>query len=79
MDDKVQGIFGQNLADYFAHHKIQYKPLVYKGNEVDKEIASVEQILVDLKKNGISRYVIMPNPSASSNIFWPCSNIFDRV
>ena len=58
MDDKVQGIFGQNLADYFAHHKIQYKPLVYKGNEVDKEIASVEQILVDLKKNGISRYVI---------------------
>ena len=58
MDDKVQGIFGQDLADYFAHHKIQYKPLVYKGNEVDKEIASVEQILVDLKKNGISRYVI---------------------
>jgi hypothetical protein len=55
VDDKVQGIFGQNLADYFAHHKIQYKPLVYKGNEVDKEIASVEQILVDLKKNGISR------------------------
>ena len=22
---------------------------------------------------------LMPNPSASSNIFWPCSNIFDRV
>ena len=23
--------------------------------------------------------LLMPNPSASSNIFWPCSNIFDRV
>ena len=21
----------------------------------------------------------MPNPSASSNIFWPCSNIFDHA
>lgn len=55
VDDKVQGIFGQELADYFAAHGIDYKALVYKGNEVDKEIGSVEQILVDLKKNGVSR------------------------
>merc|ERR1711997_1090264 len=55
VDDKVEGIFGQELADYFAHHQIDYKALVYKGNEVDKEICSVEQILVDLKKNGVSR------------------------
>ena len=55
VDDKVQNIFGKQLADYFEYHQIKYKPLVYKGNEVDKEIASVENILVDLKKNGVSR------------------------
>ena len=55
VDDKVQGIFGKQLADYFEYHQIKYKPLVYKGNEVDKEIARVENILVDLKKNGVSR------------------------
>merc|ERR1712045_737097 len=55
VDDKVQNIFCKQLADYFEYHQIKYKPLVYKGNEVDKEIASVENILVDLKKNGVSR------------------------
>ena len=46
VDDKVQGIYGQDLETYFKHHDIEYKPLVYKGNEVDKEIGSVENILV---------------------------------
>lgn len=55
IDDKVQAIFGDDLANYFKHHEIDFKPLVYKGNEVDKEIGSVEKILVDLKKNGVSR------------------------
>ena len=55
VDDKVEGIYGKDLADYFQHHQIKYKALVYKGNEVDKEIGSVEKILVDLKKNGVSR------------------------
>ena len=32
VDDKVHGIFGQDLANYFAHHDITYTPLVYKGN-----------------------------------------------
>ena len=55
VDDKVAGIYGGELVSYFGYHNIDFKPMVYKGNEVDKEIANVEKILVDLKKEGVSR------------------------
>ena len=55
IDDKVANMYGKELDLYFKFHGIQFKALVYKGDEVDKEIENVEKILVDLKKHGISR------------------------
>ena len=55
VDDKVDRIYGDDLIQYFSHHDISFKPLIYKGNEVDKDIENVKAILVDLKKNGVSR------------------------
>ena len=55
IDDKVFDIYGTEIKNYFAHHDITFKPLIYKGNEVDKEIGNVETILVDLKTYGVSR------------------------
>ena len=55
VDDKVAAIYGETLAKYFSQHAIDFKVLIYKGDEVDKEIENVEKILVDLKKHGVSR------------------------
>ena len=55
IDDKVFEIYGDQIHKYFDHHDVEFKALVYKGNEVDKEIGNVETILVDLKTYGVSR------------------------
>lgn len=55
IDDKVFDIYGDQIQKYFDHHDVEFKALVYKGNEVDKEIGNVETILVDLKTHGVSR------------------------
>jgi len=55
VDDKVEALYGEKLDAYFAAHGIEYKKLVYSGNEVDKDIRDVERILVDLKQAGQGR------------------------
>ena len=55
IDDKVEKHFGADLDRYFSSHGIDLKKLVYGGNEVDKDIANVEQILVDLKASNVAR------------------------
>jgi len=55
IDDKVETIYGAELDEYFASHGIEYVKLVYSGNEADKDIRDVENILVDMKKNAQAR------------------------
>lgn len=55
IDDKVEKHFGADLDRYFSSHGIDLKKLVYGGNEVDKDIANVEKILVDLKASNVAR------------------------
>ena len=55
IDDKVVGIYGNKLEDYFKHHGVELIQLVHRGNEVDKDIKNVEKILVELKNNAVAR------------------------
>merc|ERR1719201_1710073 len=55
IDDKVEALYGSALDKYFATHKINLVKLVYSGNEADKDIRDVENILVDMKKNAQAR------------------------
>ena len=50
-----KAFYGEKLDAYFAAHGIEYKKLVYSGNEVDKDISDVERILVDLRQAGQGR------------------------
>lgn len=52
----VEALYGKELDAYFAHHGIEYKKLVFSGNEVDKDIRDVERILVALKESGQGRH-----------------------
>lgn len=45
----------QQIDNYFRHHGVETKILIKAGNEVDKDIENVQQILVDLKKLGVMR------------------------
>jgi 3-dehydroquinate synthase len=55
IDDKVEAIYGTQIDKYFATHGIEYVKLVYSGNEADKDIRDVENILVDMKRNAQAR------------------------
>merc|ERR1719262_2032369 len=55
VDDKEEKYFGADLDRYFASNGIGLQKLVYGGNEVDKDIANVEKILVDLKASNVAR------------------------
>jgi len=55
IDDKVEDLFGAELDKYFASHGIQYVKMVYSGNEADKDIRDVENILVGMKSNSVAR------------------------
>lgn len=55
IDDKVVRIYGKKLEDYFNHHGVELIQLIHRGNEVDKDIKNVEQILVELKNNAVAR------------------------
>merc|ERR1719436_1377453 len=41
IDDKVEALYGKEIDAYMAHHGIEYKKLVFSGNEVDKDIRDV--------------------------------------
>merc|ERR1711871_454493 len=56
VDDKVEKLFGAELNKYFEANDIPLVMLVHSGNEVDKDIDNVEQILVDLKKREVARH-----------------------
>ena len=55
VDKTVDAIYAGKLEDYFKAHGIGLHKLVYRGHEVDKDISSVEEMLLDLKKAGVSR------------------------
>lgn len=55
IDERVDGIYGQKIANYFSAHGIALEKLAYRSMEVDKDISTVERILVDLKARRVSR------------------------
>eukprot|EP00171_Calliarthron_tuberculosum_P005346 IDg5346t1 len=55
IDEHVDGIYGQKIVDYFSAHDIALEKLAYRSMEVDKDISTVERILVDLKARRVSR------------------------
>ena len=55
VDDKVIVHYGEKLRAYFEAHGISLVTLIHGGNEVDKDIHHVEEILVELKKNNVAR------------------------
>jgi len=55
VDDKVEKLFGDALNKYFEANDIPLVMLVHSGNEIDKDIRNVENVLVDMKNNGVAR------------------------
>lgn len=55
VDDKVEKHFGEDLNNYFSANKIELIKLVHSGNEIDKDIRKVEEVLVDMKNHGVAR------------------------
>merc|ERR1711937_518669 len=55
IDDKVEERFGQELQDYFDAVGVKLVKLIHEGNEINKDIRNVENVLVDMKNNGVAR------------------------
>mmetsp|Transcript_963 Transcript_963/g.1363 ORF Transcript_963/g.1363 Transcript_963/m.1363 type:complete len:872 (-) Transcript_963:265-2880(-) len=55
IDKRVDGIYGEDIEQYFAHHKIKLHKLSYSAMEKDKHIEAVQQILIDFKTAGVAR------------------------
>lgn len=55
VDERLDGLYGDALEAYFAANSIALEKLVYRCMEVDKDISTVEKILVDLKGRRVSR------------------------
>jgi 3-dehydroquinate synthetase len=55
VDQNVEGYFGEQIEHYFDYHGIHLEKLVYRAMEVDKGIYTVEQMLGDFKRLGVSR------------------------
>jgi len=55
VDQNVDRFYGEQIESYFAHHGIQLDKLVYRAMEVDKGIQTVERMLGDFKRLGVSR------------------------
>ncbi|MEM6521840.1 MAG: sedoheptulose 7-phosphate cyclase, partial [Cyanobacteria bacterium P01_C01_bin.70] len=55
IDQNVERFYGEQIEHYFAHHSIQLDKLVYRAMEVDKGIHTVERMLGDFKRLGVSR------------------------
>ena len=55
VDQTVDELCAGKIDEYFSAHGIGLHKLVYRGHEVDKDISSVEDMLLDLKKAGVSR------------------------
>ncbi|MEM1355388.1 MAG: sedoheptulose 7-phosphate cyclase [Planctomycetota bacterium] len=55
VDTNVEEHFGEQINQYFEHHAIELEKLVYRAMEVDKGIQTVERMLGDFKRLGVSR------------------------
>ena len=55
IDQNVERYYGEQIEHYFDYHDIQLEKLVYRAMEVDKGIYTVEKMLGDLKRLGVSR------------------------
>jgi len=55
VDQNVEGYFGEQIEHYFDYHGIPLEKLVYRAMEVDKGINTVERMLGDFKRLGVSR------------------------
>ena len=55
IDHNVENHFGDKIEAYFNHHGIHLEKLVYRAMEVDKGIHTVEKMLGDFKRLGVSR------------------------
>ncbi|MEM6432693.1 MAG: sedoheptulose 7-phosphate cyclase [Cyanobacteria bacterium P01_D01_bin.115] len=55
IDQNVERFYGEQVEHYFAHHGIHLDKLVYRAMEVDKGIHTVERMLGDFKRLGVSR------------------------
>ena len=55
VDQNVEQHFGPQIDAYFGHHGIQLEKLIYRAMEVDKGIGTVETMLGDFKRLGVSR------------------------
>ena len=55
VDQNVESYYGEQIEHYFDYHGIQLEKLVYRAMEVDKGIHTVERMLGDFKRLGVSR------------------------
>ena len=55
IDQNIEENYGQEIENYFNHHKIILEKLVYRAMEVDKHIKNVEKIVEDFRKLGVNR------------------------
>ena len=55
VDQNVENYYGKQIENYFQHHGIHLEKLVYRAMEVDKGIHTVERMLGDFKRLGVSR------------------------
>ncbi|MEM9356244.1 MAG: sedoheptulose 7-phosphate cyclase [Pseudomonadota bacterium] len=55
IDQNVEQFIGDQVDSYFAFHGIELEKLVYRAMEVDKGIQTVERMLGDFKRLGVSR------------------------
>ena len=55
IDENVEQAYGPGLEAYFRHHGIALDKTVYRAMEVDKDIRTVEALLADFKRAGVSR------------------------
>jgi 3-dehydroquinate synthetase len=55
VDRNVEERWGERLRAYFAHHGIELHVLVYRAMEVDKGVRTVERMLGDFKRLGVTR------------------------
>ena len=56
VDDKIDEMgYSDQIRNYFSHFDIDATLLVFGGNEIDKDMSTVENMLVALKKNNVSR------------------------
>ncbi|MDJ0902536.1 MAG: sedoheptulose 7-phosphate cyclase [Xenococcus sp. MO_188.B8] len=55
VDQNVERYYGEQIEHYFDYHGIHLDKLVYRAMEVDKGINTVERMLGDFKRLGVSR------------------------